>query len=355
MTILLEPVCSTWIHEEVNAGFLQLVIDNSDEEAVYIGEKAHLCCIKKIYDNPRVQFVAINRFIDFNEVDSFREFFYYFRLLFSIIIKYKSDKLFVLCGYRPCLLAVELIAFLFRNIKIKFVLHGMVEEKKGNQKSYAKLFKLSECCKRLHFITYSPYCVGSLWGLRNDKFIFLNHPYVRSCPNTLSEKGNSGAKIIIGIIGACANDKAIKLISLVNKNKLVNEYEFWVLSQFGKKFKNLENTKVLDLEFERKNIEKLMCNMDYLLLPYGKDEYKLSASGVIWDAISNRIPCLMLNSRYFEYYMPYKIGYRSDCIKGLGNIICERIQDGGEKKDSFFVGMDRIEQENNRIMKSLLQ
>ena len=94
--------------------------------------------------------------------------------------------------------------------------------------------------------------------------------------------------------------------------------------------------------------------MDYLLLPYGKDEYRLSASGVLWDAVSNRIPCLMLDSKYFEYYSPYRIGYRADSINELCKIICERIQER-RRKDTFFVGMDQIVRENDKIIRHLLR
>lgn len=355
MIVLLEPVCTAWIHEEVNAGFLQLIMNNiSDEEVTYIGEKRHIRCIRKIYDNPRVHFIALNKFIDFNVADLYKNIFYYFRLLCSIIIRRKPDKLFVLCGYRPCILAVELTSILFRNVKMNLIVHGMIEEKKGRKESYAKLFKLGSFCKRLHFVSYSPYCTGDYWNTKEDKFVFLHHPYVRSSQQTLISRKSNESKIVIGIIGACANDKALKLISLVNKNKLNHEYEFWVASKFGRKFKNLENVKILDLEFDRKNIEKIMCSMDYLLLPYGKDEYMLSASGVIWDAVSNRIPCLMLDSKYFEYYMSYKIGYQANSITELCKIICDRIQEGN-REDTFFVGMDQIAQENEKIIKYLLK
>ncbi|MCM1120968.1 MAG: hypothetical protein NC416_00140 [Eubacterium sp.] len=356
MIVLLEPVCSAWIHEEVNAGFLQLIMNNSsDEEVTYIGEKNHLHCIKKIYDNPQVHFIVLSRFIDFHAADLYKNLFEYFRLLCSVMIRCKPDKLFVLCGYRPCILAVELVSILFRNVEINLIVHGMIEEKKGHKKSYDKLFKIGNSCKRLRFVSYSPYCTGRYWNIKEDKFVFLHHPYVKSSQHTPASRKSKESKIIIGIIGACANEKAKKLISLVNKNELINEYEFWVASKFGKKFKNLKNVKVLDLEFERKNIEKIMCSMNYLLLPYGKDEYMLSASGVVWDAVSNRIPCLMLDSKYFAYYMPYKIGYQADSIKELCEIICDRIQEGGGGNDTFFVGMDQIDWENEKKIKYLLQ
>ena len=294
MIVLLEPVCSAWIHEEVNAGFLQLVTENSDEDVLYIGEKEHLHCIRRIFCCPRIRFAAITKTIGMEEADYYYNTVYYFRLLNNVFAGCRPRKLFILCGYRPCILASELVSIIYNKIDIYFILHGMIDKEKGCTKSYMKLFQFGRVCKKLCFVTYSPYCTGKYWGVSESKFVFLHHPYVygkQTKPDT-KEKSPFG-KVIIGIIGACANDKAEQLISAVNQNNKDCKYEFWIASKFGRKFRRLRNVKVLDCEFERKDMEKLMKKMDFLLLPYGHDEYMLSASGVLWDAVANGLPCLV--------------------------------------------------------------
>lgn len=356
MILLVEPVCSTWVHEEVNAGFLQLITDNSDEEIVYIGEKRHIHCVRKLFGCPKIHYVEVNKVLRMEEADFYKNTAYYFRLMNKIVVKYKPEKMFILCGYRPCILASELNAFLHRKVRIYFVLHGMIEERKGHKESYMRLFRVSKLCKGLCFISYSPYCTGKYWGVHENKFVFLHHPYVRTDRIGMEERRKSDSdKIIIGVIGACANDKAVKLITSMNQRHKDQKYEFWVISRFGKKFKPLDNVRVLSMEFERKEIERMMQNMNYLLLPYGRDEYSLSASGVLWDAIVNKLPCLMLDSKYFEYYMAFKIGYQAETIEQLCRIICEKTGEKKLEQEAFFVNLDKIAHENKEKVKHLLQ
>lgn len=355
MIILLEPVCSAWVHEEVNAGFLKLVCENTDQKVLYVGEKEHLRCVKRIWNSKRVEYKALVKTVPQEEADSYENTFYYLSLFRDVLVRYKPDILFILCGYRPCILAAEIISIFFLKTKINQVIHGMIEEKKGKTKSYARLFANSLYVKNLDFVTYSPYCTDAYWKLKKNKFVFLDHPYIKVKNDTsvLISSDNSDTTRI-GIVGACANTKAFKLISMVNRCNLDHAYEFWIISKYGNRFKKLENVKVLELEFDRINKNRMICNMDYLLMPYGSDEYRQSASGVLWDAISNRIPCLMLDCKYFEYYSSYKIGYQAEDLRGLCKIVCEKIQNKKEKDATLFVGIDKIEDERCKTMQDLL-
>lgn len=357
MIVLVEPVCGSWVHEEVNAGFLQMIVNNSADDILYVGEKEHVRCVRKLSGSPRVCYAVIKKTVSMDNADLYENTAYYVRLLNCIITRYRPERLFILCGYRPCLLASVSAALIYRNTDIYFVLHGMIEEKKGHKDSYRKLLKLSMFCRRMRFISYSPYCTGKYWNVKDEKFIFLHHPYICGKGKTLKENSmNTGTKTVIGIIGACANDKALKLVAEVTR-QLVDgcEYEFWVMSRFGKKFRNLKNVRILDLEFERAQIEKVMTKIDFLLIPYGRDEYAVSASGVLWDAIANEIPCLMLDSSYFKYYMKFNIGYLAGSMDGLCRIICGKIKAGSKEQEMFFTDLDKIEAENNRKIKDLLK
>lgn len=357
MIVLVEPVCGSWVHEEVNAGFLQMIVNNSADDILYVGEKEHVRCVRKLSGSPRVCYAVIKKTVSMDNADLYENTAYYVRLLNCIITRYRPERLFILCGYRPCLLATISAALIYRNMDIYFVLHGMIEEKKGRKDSYKKLLKFSMLCRRLHLISYSPYCTGKYWNVRDDKFIFLHHPYIYRKMKLAKEKGrNTSAKMVIGIIGACANDKALKLVTEVTRQLSSDyEYEFWVISRFGKKFRNLKNVRILDLEFERTQMERIMTEIDFLLMPYGRDEYTVSASGVLWDAIANGIPCFMLDSSYFKYYMKFNIGYLAGSMDGLCRIICGKIKAGSKEQEMFFTDLDKIEAENNRKIKDLLK
>lgn len=352
MVVLLEPICSAWIHEDANAGFLQLVKQNCEDEIAFIAEKKHIQCIKKIYLDNDIEFISIKNPVEKSDSDDYIHFLYYFGLLKTVIWNYKPDRLFILCAYRPCILAAELAAIIYRKLEINIILHGMVEVCKGHHGSYRTLFHFSKFCNRLRFITFSPYCTGAYWDVNENKFIFLHLNYLEYKLHRKDKQKQ--IKKVIGIIGACANDNAKKIIQYMNQHDLDANYEFWVASKYGKKFKNLNNVKVLELEFNRRKKMELLQQVDYLLLPYGQDEYALSASGVLWDAIMGQIPCFMLGSHYFKYYMQFKVGYQADNIKDLCKIMMEKIECTEDEKQDLFIGLDKLELQKRMAMKLLL-
>lgn len=351
MVVLLEPVCHSWMHEEGNAGFLETVKEICNEEIVYVGEREHLECISRIYRGGGVSYKQIMGFNTGNEWDDYKMTAYYFKMIQMVMREYRPSQLFILCAYRPCILAAELAAFVNKKCNVFVLLHGMVEELKNRSTSYRRLFRLSGYFRNIRFLTYSPYCTAEYWGVSEDKMTFISLPYVK--PRERVRRNIDPDKTVIGVIGGCANNKALHVIKLVNKKGIKKRYEFWVVSRFGEMFRGVPHVKVLDLEFSREQKMKTMSHMDYLLLPYGKQEYAISASGVLWDAVANEVPCLMLDSRYFEYYIPYGIGCQANNIQELADMIEQRILQGKDE-DVFFQGMDRLKQYNREVIKGLL-
>lgn len=352
MIVVLEPVCSSWVHEDANAGFLQSVRENCKDHVTFIAEKEHINCIRKICQADGVDFVRIKKTVPKKDSDDYVHLVYYFRLLMTVIWKYRPQKLFVLCAYRPCLLATEMNALFNYKVEMNIVIHGMVEKYKGNHDAYRRIFGLSQIFNNIKFITYSPYCTGSYWNIEDKKFIFMDLYYINKEIKKVQKKTEN--KVIIGIIGACANEKAKKIILYINQQQLKKTYEFWVISKNGKMFQYIDNVKVLDLEFDRKRKQILLQKLNYLLLPYDQEEYALSASGVLWDAILHKIPCFMLGSNYFKYYMQYNIGYQADNIKNLCKIIIDIIQRKEDERQIFYVGLDKIKIKREETMKILL-
>ena len=351
MIVLVEPVCQNWMHEEVNAGLLKLVFDSTGNEIMFIAEKKHIECISKIYPNPNKKIIYKElRIIKPNdEADQYRTIGYYYFLLLNIQKQYRPSNIFITCAYSPCILAAELLALWNKKAKIHVVLHGMVEKNKKNASSYPRLLKFSRFCGNLDFITYSPYCTAEYWGIKSDKIKFLHHPYIKAKRHVV-EKNH---KMIIGIIGACANQKALHLIRIINRRNDTNGYQFQVASRFGNRFRGISNVKLIDLSFERKSMERQIKQMDYLLLLYGKEEYMMSASGVFWDAVSNEVPCLVLDCKYFDYYKSYNIGYQAKSISELCNIVSYHIK-GNVQKEEYYVGIEKLEEHNKEVIKGIV-
>lgn len=349
MIVLLEPVCHEWMHEGGNAGLLRQIYETTDEEIMYIAEEKHIECVFKIYPNSNIRYKKLKGIKIGEELHQYHNVWYYYSVLLEIWRKYHPTSIFVTCAYRPGILAAELFSIWNKKAKIHVLLHGMVEKGKTNSDSYPRLLQLSRYCSKLDFMTYSPYCTAEYWNINQNKMIFIHRPCIKADKHKVEKEGN---KTVIGIIGACANRSALNLIKTINRMGIGQECEFWVASRFGKDFKGIPNVKVY-LSFERKNMEKLIQQMDYMLLPYGKGEYKISASGVLWDAVSNEIPCFLLDSNYFNYYMPYNIGYQAKSIKELCDVIASKISDSEHMH--YFTGIEELEAYNKQILRTMLK
>lgn len=301
MVVLLEAINYGWVHEEVNAGMLQLINQCLDDDVVYVGEKEQVKTIRRLHKGKRVSFATCSKILEDEEKDSCKSVFYYIRLINSCINKYSPRQIFVLYANPICLLATLLVSLVHRKVSFRICIHGTVERNLHYKKAYKRLFKFAQCNEKVKIITFSPYCTDSYWEIRN-KMNFIHHPFIPAVIRHDSDNIKD-RKVIIGVIGACANPRAKKIIVAINRMKLDCDYEFWVASRFAKQFERMEHVRIIDLSFERKEMEAQIQKMDCMLLPYDKNEYQISASGVLWDAVSNHVPCFMLDSPYFCYYV----------------------------------------------------
>lgn len=66
-----------------------------------------------------------------------------------------------------------------------------------------------------------------------------------------------------------------------------------------------------------------VSNLDYLLFFYGKDKYRLTASGALLDAVRFRKPIIALRNEYFDYFFSKfgKVGYLADSIEEMERLL----------------------------------
>ncbi len=348
MIVVLEPICKAWTHDASNAGLLKVISETIQDECVFIAEKEHLKNVSEIYNNKQVTYKAMKDIVPFNEADLYSHTLYYYELLAQINREYKPKAIFVTCVYRPCILAAEIFSFAHTKLRIHILLHGMVEPEKNRADAYAKLLKASKYCRNLDFLTYGPYCTGKYWGIPDKKMIFIHHFFTNAPKHQVSKED----KMIIGVIGACATKKAAKILRSINKSNVSENYEFWIVSKFANTFKGMSNTKIIDVPYDRCDMEKLIQQMDYVLIPYGKKEYTLSASGIMWDAISNEVPSIFMDCPYLGYYESYGIGLRADSINEICELLIRKIENKERMKVSN-AWVDEMELYNKDVIKRI--
>lgn len=352
MIALIEPVCINWEHENVNAGLLRLVSTVSEEPVVYFGEAGQIKAVSALYHSPGVKFIEIKHIPPRELQDVGKSIGNYLRMIETVILKIKPRVVMITAAYRPCITAVKILAKLNKNIEFKIVLHGMIEEKAGHQKEYDKI--ICQNIANVTYLSYSSYCRERYKRMGGVNIDFIHLSYISHGSETRKKQIN-GSEIKIGVIGACANKNAMRFVRAVSKDReLSDKVKFYILSGNADEFQN-RNCVIVSKNFKRKDMEKLMCDMDFLLVPYGRNEYKVSTSGVIWDGISNRVPLLMYDSPCLKYYHArVNLGYLCGSLEELKTIL-KQISFNGIPDNEFFVNLDMLEKENMETMERLLR
>lgn len=354
MVALVEPMCTGWEHEEVNAGLLKLIDNTTEDRISYYGDRGQVQAVSSIYHSDKVNFTEIEKIPEKEIRETDKALAIYIKILQTVVKECRPDAVFILSGDRPCMMAVQISARIYPKVKFLMILHAILDPKLGHTSSCAKIMRKSVGIPNLSYVTYSPFA-RKLFGKRGvDNILFLHHPYIEAVKNI--DRRNKHDKHRIGIIGACANRNALRFVEAVgHEPDIADKYEFCIASRGSGIFKGVENAKIVLSEFDRDNIETFMKQIDYLFLPYGRNDYRIAASGVLWDAISNKVPCLAYDSRYIGYYQKrHNIGIMGDSLSAMLQVLKD-IEDGKEENVEYFINMDALERENQKVIREILE
>ncbi len=360
-------VCKAWVHEECSTGMANLIEEVFPQEKIVLyAEKEHIRAMREVGLAKRIKARAVS----YSDKTTLKVMSLpYYMQLSRILEKVKSgDFVFCLASEKAIMEAMYRIAGKQKGVKFFMVVHGTMEDilipnggirgirweelsrKKGWNKKAIYLddhiFPLEKTIARsvkypnVKFITYGPCAIQEFSKIFDNKvlqkFIFLNIPLV---PDKCTGVRNETNKVRIGIWGNCLNGKFDKVISYVNKNSDTasggidtNRYEFVILkSKKSSTLPKLKNTKIYESTgqgFTREQMKELIQGMDFALIPYDRDKYRVSCSGILADAISNRIPIMALECAPCRYYHEkYDIGYVEKTIGELGKRIIEAIKE----------------------------
>lgn len=140
-----------------------------------------------------------------------------------------------------------------------------------------------------------------------SRFLSVDHPYIDSATEKYESVGKN--KIRIGTIGIPAGKKGIdSVIRLATVNQKNNCYEFSLNGYIGHIGDRLETIRKAGIEMpdtseflSRAELAARIGRLDYALFLYPPEEYELTASGSILEAINYEKPVLSLRNDYFSY------------------------------------------------------
>lgn len=370
MIYIIEPMFKGWQHTMCNKGILELLSKNTTENIVLFAEREHGECIindnKNVIFNP-IELIGLNYNSDAKNITQVTN---HVKKIFSnyticnkdIIISLSSPYLIerVLCDIN---LEIGARLFFVHHAELDWIINNSsnIDENvlaniKITLENIAKL-------KEVSFISFSPFVKKRLVGILSekvlDKFIFLNHPFDNK--SRIKKENNNS----IGIYGACDNKLFKRMLKYICDNDM--EHSFDNIYLFKRCILNTLELKYsypteflgkIEKSINGNDLDEFIGSKSWILLPYDENMYQVSASGILFDAISYEIPIIGMNSPIINYYYKeYKIGILCDSIEMLSDTV---IKISKEKRhyncyiENIKLLKKKITDENNTIIKSIL-
>ena len=331
-------------HEQYNASMAIILSSIFNEVIYYVGSGQKESILTKMQDSKishsKIKWKHLN--VN-NELKGKKEWIQ--RLLKSLyyniylLLKISPKSLIIYNYNNPLALwAIKLIN-LFKHCKIILITHGELEYLSNDLSipyarttrlagSFFKLsFKFMRNTKNIYYLVLGESIKQNFisYNLANpSQIISLDHPYIFNQSLHLHNNHEHPTIGIKNINSSGLSDKYIQALA----DKYPN-LKFAIISSFT----NLQGNNIQNYtqkgQKSRKEYEKVLSTFDALLFLYRRTEYKLKASGAIFDAIELGIPIIALKNDYFEYLfkMHGELGYLYDDMQTLSNNISNAIND----------------------------
>jgi glycosyltransferase involved in cell wall biosynthesis len=337
MIYIYEPFASGTLHIEFNKAFL-LSMTNITNQIVYFGEKEQIAKLRRVEGLQQIDY----RIVEIPNYDVAS------KKIHKIIREYKNlsfikkevgnDKLIITNGLPQTIMIANK---LFKGKKVYIVMHGYLAAIQNNQQYkpwnmgyYVKksLMKLNSTFKlivlgnsiRDNFLSEIP-------NLK-ERVLSIDHPFlVKNLSEFSNKEYYENGRIKIGTIGVGTESRGIlllnELVDYVQKKNLPIE-----IYHVGKTTKDLREKLLpeVKLPFITENMipeeEYLqeVNRLDFILYMHGKDSYKLTASGALFEAFSLAKPIITLKNDYFCYVMKKankNVGYIVDDMEEIKTVL----------------------------------
>lgn len=160
------------------------------------------------------------------------------------------------------------------------------------------------------------------------------HPYLFTVKPCFDVPVINKQIIKIGIVGITTKAKGWHILKGLLELKL-NNVRFYHIGKISDPKQILTNLGLYivprnkDNELSRIDYEKWVSKMDYLLYLYSDDNYRLTASGALFEALSNIKPIITLRNSYFQYILKIigEIGYMCKDEKELSTFLKNFVYD----------------------------
>lgn len=353
-------ICDIWAtgieHYEFNFNVLKLLSRLfCNKEIFYIGNEEQVN--KFSISLQKINFYKINT-IKITKKNKIKIIFIYIINLLKIR-KFNSDKIIILNSLPIIILLAKII--LFSKKDIYFFLHGLdklEDENKGSYKFFLFVIRLFNS-DRYKYIVLGDVIKKNLlkkYPSMEKQLFSIDHPYSFS-KNNINKRFDN--KIIISTCGITAYEKGLNNIYKFI-DKIENNFEF---KHIGKSINEIQDKYVKYFPYKnevisQKEYKNLIDKLDYILILYPNDSYKLTASGVYFDCIKFNKPLLGLKNEYFEYmFEKYgEIGKLFNTIEEIIDYLKKNREILEQEQNIFWKNMEKIRETlNKNVEKNLLR
>lgn len=330
-------------HEVFNAAFLK-ILETKFENILYLSSKSSYESLTKILINNNTS--SNSDKVDFKEIkviDGRKSYHIFLRKmyasisLFFLLLKYRNQNIILANLNEFGSLYFNFLSNLF-NINLTIVAHGELEyliQKVPRNRPifvYKKLlqhFFINKITNNIKIITLGESIrekLIELYPKNNEAFVSMEHPYFFK---NVSDVKQLSLPVKMGIVGAVGENKGmLKFIELSeNLKDLIMEKKL-ELHVVGKHGYDTANYPLINFVAKANAIipsdkyNDAIKDLNIILFFYDQNQYQLTASGAVFDAINHEKNIIAIKNNYFNHICSYgKIGYLCDDINEMENII----------------------------------
>ena len=410
MIFVVEPICKNMSHEKVNSGFISGIRNAFPEEIIRIyAHESHICALNRIFaidgtNLNSLEFVP-TKFADASTFFGFVKSIFFFRSILANARLNGTNRLFFLSFNPQFLFVLKLLSLKFRFANFALVLHAsfeslaapirfnlaleqenlptksLSEKIKSNNIYYLPMLALHALRRkfafsgpwkffvqkvftdrrlmywmpspRFRFIALGPHVAknaSSLIGEMPFEIVSITLPTVFSKMPTVS----LGEPVKFAVFGY-GNSLVLHNVLLKLReraNEINRGYEIKVISMDSRGTDGFQYVTKAETSgpLDRKHMEKMAEDVNFFLLFYSENQYRLSCSGAILEALSYSKPILHFNNDCINAFnkSDSPIGYCNKTVDEFVNRMISIINSPLEFAKDF-----EIFKKNIRILRSV--
>ena len=312
-TVVIDTFAIGTFHEMFNAAFVKSLI-SAGQEIVYYGTNSSISNQQKMLSTIDLEKITYNRVSCILKRGVFGlilRYLYASVICVMTIRKINSNRIVILNNNPFLTLLYGLI-----NKNVNIICHGELELIEGKDPGklarvmtylLRRAFVKEPLPDKFHYLVLGDQILSNLKGKIKDcnlsHFDSIDHPYLFK---QLRHDSNIDEYAKIGIVGITTPTKGLDSLRalMINMPKSTQIFHIGKIDDPSGELKSMglnivprdENN-----ELPREKYEAWIRRMDYILFLYPSTNYRLTASGAIFECLSLGVPVISLRNDYFDY------------------------------------------------------